>query len=60
MLRTVIIGPDARQAQLLENALSALANELSVARVVLDYPNDGELVRILRTYAPDVVFLSFE
>jgi len=60
MLRTVIIGPDARQAQLLENALSALTNELSVARVVLDYPNDGELVRILRTYAPDVIFLSFE
>jgi pilus assembly protein CpaE len=60
MLRTVIIGPDARQAQLLEGALSALANELSVSRVVLDYPNEGELIRTLRTYAPEVIFLSFE
>jgi pilus assembly protein CpaE len=60
MLRTVIIGPDAKQAQQLANALSALANELSVGRVLLDYPDDGELVRTLRTHAPDVVFLSFE
>src|SRR5689334_4496340 len=60
MLRTVIIGPDARQAQLLEKALSALANELSVARTILDYPDEGELVRVLRTYAPEVIFLSFE
>ena len=60
MLRTVIIGPDARQAQLLEKALSALASELSVARTVLDYPDEGELIRVLRTYAPEVIFLSFE
>ncbi len=60
MLRTVIIGPDARQAQLLENALSALANELSVGRILLDYPDDNELIRTLRTYAPEVIFLSFE
>ena len=60
MLRTIIIGPDARQAQLLENALSALANELSVSRVLLNYPDEGELIRALRTYAPEVVFLSFE
>src|SRR5579862_7013308 len=60
MLRTVIIGPDARQAQLLENALSALANELVVSRIVLNYPDESELIRILRTYAPEVIFLSFE
>jgi pilus assembly protein CpaE len=60
MLRTVIIGPDARQAELLEKALSALANELTVSRVLLDYPDDGELIRALRTYAPEVIFLSFE
>jgi pilus assembly protein CpaE len=60
MLRTVIIGPDAKQAQQLANALSALANELSVGRVLPDYPDDGELVRTLRTHAPDVIFLSFE
>ena len=60
MLRTVIIGPDARQAQLLEKALSALANELSVSRVLLNYPDEGDLIRTLRTYAPEVIFLSFE
>jgi len=60
MLRTVIIGPDARQAQLLEKALGALVNELTVARVLLNYPDEGELIRTLRTYAPQVVFLSFE
>ncbi len=60
MLRTVIVGPDAKQAQQLANALSALANELSVGRVLLDYPDEGELVRTLRTHAPDVIFLSFE
>ena len=60
MLRTVIIGPDAKQGQQLVNALSALANELSVGRVLLDYPDEGELIRTLRTHAPDVIFLSFE
>ena len=60
MLRTVIIGPDARQAQQLEKALGALANELSVSRVLLAYPDEGELIRALRTYAPEVIFLSFE
>jgi pilus assembly protein CpaE len=60
MLKTVIIGPDAKQGQQLVNALSALANELSVGRVLLDYPDEGELIRTLRTHAPDVIFLSFE
>jgi pilus assembly protein CpaE len=60
MLRTVIIGPDARQAQQLEKALSALANELTVSRTLLTYPDEGELIRTLRTHAPEVIFLSFE
>src|SRR6185312_13363877 len=60
MLRTVIIGPDARQAQQLEKALSALANELTVSRLLPDYPDEGELIRTLRTHAPEVIFLSFE
>lgn len=60
MLRTIIIGPDARQAQQLQKALSALANELTVSRVVLDYPDEGELIRTLRAHAPEVIFLSFE
>ena len=60
MLRTVIIGPDARQAQQLEKALSALANELTVSRILLAYPDEGELIRTLRTHAPEVIFLSFE
>ena len=60
MLRTVIIGPDAKQAQQLEKALSALANELNVVRILSTYPDEGELVRILRTHAPEVILLSFE
>ncbi|MBZ5633462.1 MAG: AAA family ATPase [Acidobacteriia bacterium] len=60
MLRTVIIGSDARQAQQLEKALSALANDVSVSRIVPGYPDEGELIRTLRTNAPDVIFISFE
>ena len=60
MLRTVIIGPDARQAQQLEKSLSALASELSVGRILNSYPDESELIRTLRTYAPEVIFLSFE
>lgn len=60
MLRTIIIGPDAKQAQQLEKALSALANELTVGRILPNYPDEGELVRTLRTHAPEVVFISFE
>ena len=60
MLRTIIIGPDAKQAQQLEKAVSALANEVSVSRVLLNYPDEGELIRTLRTCAPEVIFLSFE
>lgn len=60
MLRTMIIGPDAKQAQQLEKALGALANELNVGRILPDYPDEGELVRALRTHAPEVIFLSFE
>jgi DNA-binding NarL/FixJ family response regulator len=60
MLRTIIIGPDAKQAQQLEKALSALANELTVGRILPNYPDEGELVRTLRTHAPEVIFLSFE
>jgi pilus assembly protein CpaE len=60
MLRTVIIGPDARQAQQLEKSLGALANDLTVSRVLSSYPDEGELIRTLRTYAPEVIFLSFE
>lgn len=60
MLRTIIIGPDARQAQLLENAIGALANEVAVSRVIPNYPDEGELIRTLRTHAPDVIFISFE
>src|SRR5690349_24107218 len=60
MLRTVIIGPDAKQAQTLEKTLSALANEVSVGRVVTEYPDEGELIRTLRTHAPEVIFITFE
>jgi len=60
MLRTVIIGPDARQAQQLEKTLGALANELTISRVLPNYPDESELIRTLRTFAPEVIFLSFE
>jgi pilus assembly protein CpaE len=60
MLRTVIIGPDAKQAQQLEKTLGALANELTVSRILPNYPEESELIRTLRTFAPEVIFLSFE
>ena len=60
MLRTIIIGPDAKQAQQLERAVSALANEVNVSRVLTSYPDENELVRNLRAHAPEVVFISFE
>lgn len=60
MLRTIIIGPDAKQAQQLEKAVSALANEVNVARILTSYPDESDLVRTLRAHAPEVVFISFE
>src|SRR6476620_638854 len=60
MLRTIIIGPDAKQAQQLEKAVSALANEVNVSRVLTSYQDENELVRNLRSHAPEVVFISFE
>src|ERR1700730_6057740 len=60
MLRTIIIGPDAKQAQQLEKAVGALASEVTVSRMLLDYPDQGELIRTLRTHAPEVIFISFE
>ena len=60
MLRTIIIGPDAKQAQQLEKAVSALANEVNVCRVLTTYPDENELVRNLRAHAPEVIFISFE
>ena len=60
MLRTIIIGPDAKQAQQLEKAVGALANEVNVSRVLTSYPDESELVRNLRAHAPEVVFISFE
>ncbi len=60
MLRTIIIGPDAKQAQQLEKVVSSLANEVLVGRVLANYPDETELVRTLRSQAPEVIFLSFE
>jgi len=60
MLRTIIIGPDAKQAQQLEKAVGALANEVTVSRILPNYPDEGELIRTLRSYAPEVIFISFE
>ncbi|HYV64350.1 MAG TPA: hypothetical protein VE958_16825 [Bryobacteraceae bacterium] len=59
MLRTIIIGPDAKQSQQLEKVLTALANEVGVSRILPNYPDEGELVRTLRAHAPEVVFVSF-
>src|SRR5579864_9037938 len=60
MLRTIIIGPDAKQAQQLEKAICSLAHEVTVCRILLSYPDENELVRTLRAHAPEVIFISFE
>lgn len=57
MLRAVVICPDREQAQRLETTLITDGGA-EVVRWVQEYPTPSQLERMVRTYAPRVIFLS--
>jgi DNA-binding NarL/FixJ family response regulator len=57
MLRSIIISPDRVLATELQHGISQ-TGRLAVARVLSDYPSESELSRVVRAYAPQVVFMS--
>ena len=60
MIRTIIISPDQQTGEDLEKTLGAFEVDVQVCRNVDHYPASDELMRVLRSHAPEVVFLSFE
>ena len=60
MIRTIIIGPDQQVAANLEKALRTFELDVQVCRNVDRYLPAEDLMRVLRSHAPEVVFLSFE
>ncbi len=58
-LRSVIISPDQELAQYLSGIFLELGG-ISVVRQLDRYPNQIDLTRMLRSHAPQVVFLSIE
>jgi pilus assembly protein CpaE len=58
-LRAIIISPDTELANHLHHVLSDAGN-LSVARMVNEYPNPIELTRMLRSHGPQAVFVSID
>ena len=58
-LRSVIISPDQELAQYLSSIFLEMGG-VSVVRQVDRYPNQIDLTRLLRSHAPQVVFLSIE
>lgn len=59
MLRGIIISPDERLAEELQELLSPL-NTLGIVRWVDRYPNAIDLGRTLRAHSPQVVFLGLQ
>lgn len=60
MLATIIISPDSLLAERLQQALEPLGGEVAVSRTVHSYPDDVELLGLLRAHAPGAVFLDFQ
>lgn len=56
MLRSIIICPDEQLSQELREKCSHISS-LGVSRCISHYPNEIDLLRILRAHAPEVVFL---
>lgn len=59
MLRSIVICPDVELYGRLDPVLSEIGT-VAITRVVDHYPNQQELIRLLRGHAPQVVFLSTE
>jgi pilus assembly protein CpaE len=59
VLRCIIVSPDREMGAHLEGAVQALG-EVTVCRTLSAYPEEVELMRVIRTHGPQVIFLSFE
>ncbi len=57
MFRSIIICPDEELSRDLREKCSHVTS-LGVSRCINQYPNDIDLLRILRAHAPEIVFLS--
>ena len=58
-MRAVVICPD-QEVSLCLQEMTAEITGLAIARTVNHYPNELNLVRIIRAVAPQVIFLSIE
>jgi pilus assembly protein CpaE len=56
-LRTAIVAPDQELAQYLQRVLADTSG-IHIVRTVAGYPNAIDLARMLRSHAPQIVFLS--
>jgi len=59
VLRTILISPDIEFANHLEEAVTSFGR-MAVLKKVHSYPDASELLRLIRAYAPQVVFLGLE
>jgi pilus assembly protein CpaE len=60
VLRTMIISPDTAMAEHLGQTLAEMGEVVRVCKLVARYPNVGDLTKMLRAHAPELIFLSFE
>ncbi len=59
-LRVLLICPDATLRDQMEMAFAGLGRSIVLSQALGAYPSGAELARALRTFSPQVVFLSFE
>ena len=59
MLKGIIICENQELTHRLSRVLGT-TEQISIRRKLSEYPDSIELLRVLRTQAPDVIFLSFE
>ncbi|MEO5926496.1 MAG: hypothetical protein ABIR70_21940 [Bryobacteraceae bacterium] len=59
-LRILLICPDALLREQVQRAFAELGTQVVLSCPLAGYPSGAELARALRTFSPQVVFLSFE
>jgi len=59
-LRVFLICPDLPLREAIKEAFAGLGKEMVLSYSIENYPSGTELARALRTFSPQVVFLSFE
>jgi pilus assembly protein CpaE len=57
-MRGILISPDETQREQLQTAVHACRHVLVLSKVLDAYPEEAALSRIIRAWAPEVVFLS--